>query len=67
MSKFSKHFPNEWPNEVFGASPRDTLYCSLVYLNQKGTFGHHLLRAGRLPCALTAYINNSRYTATTIS
>lgn len=54
MNKFCKHFSSEWPDEVFSASPKGHTYCPLVYLNQTGTPGHSLLRAGRLQCALMA-------------
>lgn len=54
MNKCCKHFSCEWPNEAFSVPQTVSLYCSLLYLNQRGTFSPRLLHASRLPCALTA-------------
>lgn len=54
MNKCCKHFSSEWPNEAFSVPLRVSLYCSRLYLNQKGTFSPSLLYASRWPCTLTA-------------
>lgn len=54
MNKCCKHFSSEWPNEAFSVPQTVSLYCSLLYLNQRGTFSPSLPYASRLPYALTA-------------